>query len=87
MSISDCSIYIACLPIKRSKFLIKGSHHIMDNFGAHSLGDVMQPLADNGACASCVLPSNSTDHLQPLDLCINQLAKDFLIGTGPGTAV
>ena len=50
---------------------------IMDNFSAHSSGDVMQPLEENGVLV-VFLPANTTDRLQPLDLSINKFAKDFL---------
>ena len=45
---------------------------IMDNFKAHNVGGVLQPLEDNGV----FLPANTTDHLQLLDLSINKPAKD-----------
>lgn len=50
---------------------------LMDNFAAHSSGDVMEPLEENGVLVE-FLPSNTTDRLQPLDLSINKPAKDFL---------
>lgn len=49
----------------------------MDNFMAHNAGDVLQPLKDNGVLV-VLLPANTTDRLQPLDLSINKAAKDFL---------
>ena len=50
---------------------------IMDNFKAHNAGDVLQPLKYNGVLV-VVLPPNTTDRLQPLELSINKAAKDFL---------
>ena len=50
---------------------------LVDNFAAHSSGDVIQPLEDNGVLVE-FLPSNTTDRLQPLDLSINKPTKDFL---------
>ena len=50
---------------------------IMDNFSAHSSGDALQQLEENGVLV-VFLPANTTDRLQPLDLSINKAAKDHL---------
>ena len=59
---------------------------LVDNFAAHSSGDVIQPLEDNGVLVE-FLPSNTTDRLQPLDLSINKPTKDFLIGKNSGAGM
>ena len=50
---------------------------IMYNFSAHSSGHALQLLEENGVLV-VLLPANTTDRLQPLDLSINKAAKDHL---------
>ena len=50
---------------------------VMDNFK----GQVTQPvtaLLENHNIHICLLPANTTDLLQPMDISVNKPAKDFL---------
>ena len=50
---------------------------IMNNFKAQITSSVMNLLEANNI-HTCLLPSNTTDPLQPMDLSVNKPAKDFL---------
>ena len=50
---------------------------IMDNFKGQCMQQVDDVLEQNDILV-CRLPPNTTDHLQPMDLSVNKLAKDFL---------
>ena len=50
---------------------------IMDNFRAQVTQKVYE-LLDSHNIHTCVLPPNTTDRLQPLDIAVNKPAKDFL---------
>jgi len=50
---------------------------IMDNFKGQVTPAVSKLLEDNNIHA-CLLPPNTTDKLQPMDLAVNKPAKNFL---------
>ena len=50
---------------------------IFDNFKAQ-LTDAVTNLLDDNDIHICLLPPNTTDRLQPLDISVNKPAKDFL---------
>ena len=50
---------------------------IMDNFKGQITLSVQSLLAENNIHV-CLLPPNTTDRLQPLDVSVNKPAKDFL---------
>ena len=50
---------------------------IMDNFKGQITSSVTELLESNNIHV-CLLPPNTTDHLQPMDLTVNKPAKDFL---------
>ena len=50
---------------------------IMDNFKGQVTPSVVSLLEDNNIQV-CLLPANTTDRLQPLDISVNKPAKDFL---------
>ena len=52
---------------------------IMDNFKGQ-ITPAMNELLEQHNILSCLLPPNTTDHLQPLDLSVNKPAKVFLRG-------
>ena len=49
----------------------------MDNFKGQITPSVVSLLEDNNILV-CYIPPNTTDKLQPLDISVNKLAKDFL---------
>ena len=49
---------------------------IMDNFKGQITSAVAELLESNNIHV-CLLPSNTTDQLQPMDLSVNKPAKDF----------
>ena len=50
---------------------------IMDNFKGQITSDINQLLEENDVHVA-LLPPNTTDRLQPMDISINKPAKDFL---------
>ena len=50
---------------------------IMDNFKGQVTPSVVSLLEDNNIQV-CLLPANTTDRLQPLDISVNKPAKHFL---------
>ena len=50
---------------------------IIDNFKGQVTQPVIQLLEDNNVHV-CTLPPNTTDKLQPMDISVNKLAKDYL---------
>ena len=50
---------------------------IMDNFKGQITSSVTSLLEENNIHV-CLLPPNTTDRLQPMDISVNKLAKDFL---------
>lgn len=50
---------------------------IMDNFKGQITKPV-QALLDENNIHVCLLPPNTTDRLQPMDVSVNKPAKDFL---------
>ena len=50
---------------------------IMDNFKGQKTSKVNNLLEENRIHV-CLLPANTTDRLQPLDISVNKPAKDFL---------
>lgn len=46
----------------------------MDNFK----GQITSSVSQSNNIHVCVIPPNVTDRLQPMDLSVNKLAKDFL---------
>lgn len=50
---------------------------VMDNFKGQVTDSVMKLLEDNNMLV-CMLPPNTTDRLQPLDISVNKPAKDYL---------
>ena len=50
---------------------------IMDNFKGQITSKVIDLLEQNNIYA-CLLPPNTTDRLQPLDLTVNKPVKEFL---------
>ena len=50
---------------------------IMDNFRGQIVPSVTDLLEANNI-HTCLLPPNTTDKLQPMDLSVNKPAKDFL---------
>ena len=50
---------------------------VMDNFKGQVTSKVNSLLEENRIHV-CLLPANTTDHLQPLDISVNKPAKDFL---------
>ena len=52
---------------------------IMDNFKGQ-VTPIMNELLEQHNIHSCLLPSNITDHLQPMDFSVNKPAKAFLRG-------
>ena len=50
---------------------------IMDNFKSQVTPSVLSLLEDNNILV-CLLPANTTDRLQPLDISVNKPAKHFL---------
>ena len=58
--------YVACIH-QEKQIPNHKAHLIMDNYAAHSSGDAMQPLKDNGVLV-VFLPSNTTDGLQSPDV-------------------
>lgn len=50
---------------------------IIDNFKGQITPDMTTLLEDNDI-HTCLLPANTTDRLQPLDIAVNKPAKDFL---------
>ena len=66
--------------VKRQRELLgeeKPSLVIMDNFKGQITSAVNSLLEDNDIHV-CLLPPNTTDRLQPLDVSVNKPAKDFL---------
>ena len=51
---------------------------IMDNFKRQTTTEIHQLLEENDIYV-CLLPRNTTDSLQPLNVSVNQPAKDFLL--------
>ena len=49
----------------------------MDNFKGQVTGS-LSSLLDNNNIHFCLLPPNTTDRLQPLDISVNKPAKDHL---------
>ena len=47
---------------------------IMDNFK----GQITSKLLEENSIHTCILPPNTTDLLQPMDLSVNKPAKEFL---------
>lgn len=50
---------------------------IMDNFSGQTTDDILEKLKEKGIVLVMV-PANTTDRLQPLDVSVNKSAKDFL---------
>ena len=50
---------------------------IMDNFKGQATPSVLS-LLDNNNIRVCLLPANTTDRLQPLNISVNKPAKHFL---------
>ena len=50
---------------------------LFDNFKAQCTPDVLQILDDNNINV-CLIPLNCNDRLQPLDISVNKVAKEFL---------
>ena len=50
---------------------------IMDNFKGHTTSNVLSLLKSNDIHV-CMLPPNTTDRLQPMDISINRPGKSFL---------
>ena len=51
----------------------------MDNFKGQVVDSVINKLEDLNILA-CLLPPNTTDHLQPLDVAVNKPVKTFMKG-------
>ena len=49
---------------------------IMDNFSGHITDGIIEKLEEKGIV---MVPANTTDRLQPLDVSVNKSAKDFLM--------
>lgn len=66
--------------VKRQRELLgeeKSAVVIMDNFTGQITAPVKALLEENNINV-CLLPANTTDRLQPLDVSVNKPAKDFL---------
>ena len=66
--------------VKAQRELLGDKHPaaiIMDNFKGQVTASVNALLGENDIYA-CLLPPNTTDRLQPLDVSVNKPAKDFL---------
>ena len=71
---------IVCPYVTRVREIL-GDHKsalvVMDNFTGQ-ITDSVNTLLDANDIHVCLLPPNTTDRLQPLDVSVNKLAKDFL---------
>jgi len=52
---------------------------MFDNFKAQCTPSFLS-LLDKNNISIVMIPPDCTDRLQPLDLCVNKAAKDFLLG-------
>ena len=74
-------IHEIIIPYVKAQRELLGDKHpaaiIMDNFKGQVTASVNALLEENDIYA-CLLPPNTTDRLQPLDVSVNKPAKDFL---------
>ena len=73
-------VLLPYLANKRSCLQVEPDHPalvIFDNFKAQITDEVLQLLEDNNVRVARVLP-NCTDCLQPMDVSVNKVVKNFL---------